>query len=43
MVPEVNLAQKATVIQEVRNRLEVQVHVNLHNKEEILKEAKEIQ
>ena len=42
MVPEANQVQEATEIREVRNLQEFQVQENFHNKEEILKEAKEI-
>lgn len=43
MVQEANQTQEAMEIQELRNLKEIQVRRSFHNKEEILKEVKEIQ
>ncbi len=41
-VPAANQAHEALEIKEVQDRLGIQVRENIHNKEEALKEAKEI-
>ena len=43
MAPEVNQAREVMEINQAKNHQEIQVQENFHNKEEILKEMKEIQ
>ncbi len=42
MVPAANPVQEAMEVKEMRGQLEIQVRESFHNKEEVLKEVKEI-